>query len=174
MREGDSFWLSPWLEFVIVKADTCIPAGLDPVNHTKEAHHSSLSFSTLIEECVLSTEEEYWAKLCYPIIIVLSSKSGYLFMFNLDNKKMFGVHAQSGQYIHHISSSTLGCSCHFNILCGPLKSFSRIIHFSKHRGNRSFFCLNFCVISFLPFPFFLLPLPLERETWHCILSCSKQ
>lgn len=87
--------------FVIVKADTCIPAGLYPVNHTKEARHSSLSFSTLIEESVLCSEEEYWAKLCCPIIIVLSSKSGYLFMLDLDNKNMFGVHAQSGQYINH-------------------------------------------------------------------------
>lgn len=41
MGEGLSFWLSSWLHclyFVIVKADTHIPAGLDPVNHTKEPH----------------------------------------------------------------------------------------------------------------------------------------
>lgn len=146
MRGRHSFWLSSWpcwLEFVIVKADTCIPAGLDPVNHTKESPHSSLSFSTLTEESVPCSDEEYWAKLCCPIITVLACKSGYLFMLDLDNKKMFGVHAQSGQYVHHTSSWTLWCSCHLNVSCGPLKSFSRRTHFSKHRGNRSFFYLNF-------------------------------
>lgn len=110
MREGHSSWLSSWpcwLEFVIVvKADTCIPAGLDPENHTKEAPHSSLSFSMLTEESVPWSEEEYWAKLCCGIIIVLSCKSGYLLMLDLDNKKIFGVRAQSGQYNHHISSWT--------------------------------------------------------------------
>lgn len=136
MRERHSFWLSSWpywLEFVIVKADTCIPAGLDPVNHTKEAHHSSLFFSTLIEGSMLCSEEEYWAKLCCPIIIVLSCKSGYLFTLDLDNKKMFGVNAQSGQYIHSISSWKPWCSCHFNSLCSPLESSNRRIHFSKER-----------------------------------------
>lgn len=143
------------------------------VNHTKETHHSSLSSSTLIEENVLCSEEEYWAKLCCSITIVLSCKTGYLFMLDLDNKKMFGVRAQSGQYIHRISSWTPWCSCHFNISCGPLKSFSRRTHFSKHRGTRSFFYLNSDGTSFLSFPFFLLPLLLERETWHCVPSCSK-
>lgn len=40
---------------------------------------------------MLCSEEEYWAKLCCPIIIVLSCKSGYLFTLDLDNTKMFGV-----------------------------------------------------------------------------------
>lgn len=158
MREGHSFWLSSWpcwLEFVIVKADTCIPAGLDLVNHTKEAPHSSLSFSTLTEESMPCSEDEYWAKLCCPIIIVLPCKSAYLFMLDLDNKKMFGAHAQSGQYIHCVSSWTPWCSCHLNVLCGPLKSCSRRIHFLKHCGNRGFFYLNSDVTSFLSFSFFL-------------------
>lgn len=65
MGEGHSFWLSPWLhqlEVVIVKADIHIPAGLDPVNHAKEPHHSSLSSPTLTEKTVLHPEGEYLGK----------------------------------------------------------------------------------------------------------------
>lgn len=57
-----------------------------------------------------------------------------------------------------------------NILCGPLVSFSRGIHFSKYRENRNFFYLLSDTTSFLSFPSSCPHSLLKRETGSSVLK----